>query len=162
MDTGDAEDQALLAKLDRLNALVYARDPAIVDELWSDLGSPARRVGGGGEIDETRDELAAHMAALFAKPFQVSCAWGQRKVTRHGDIVWVFADSEIVITHADRTKRKPYRCSRIFQKLDGRWIGGSSTAPSRREPTPSVQIPRKPPRHRSGEIHVPYNRHRDS
>jgi hypothetical protein len=120
MDTGDAEDQSLLAKLDRLNALVYARDPAIVDELWSNLGF--RLVGSEvGEIDETREELAAHMAALFAKPFQVSWAWAQRKVTRHGDIAWVFADGEIVIAYPDRTERKPYRMFCIFQEVDGRW-----------------------------------------
>ena len=34
----DADDQAILARLDRLGALLFARDPAIVDELWSDLG----------------------------------------------------------------------------------------------------------------------------
>ena len=120
MDRAEGEDQILLAKLDRLNALVYARDPAIVDELWSDLGF--RLVGSEvGEVDETREELAAHMAALFAKPFRVSFAWRQRKVTRHGDVAWVFADSEIVIAYPDRTERKPYRMFCILQKLDDRW-----------------------------------------
>jgi hypothetical protein len=120
MDTTDGEHQSLLAKLDRLNALVYARDPAVVDELWSDLGF--RLVGSElGEVDETREELAAHMAALFAKPFRVSWAWGQRKVTRQGDIAWVFADSEIVIAYLQRTERKPYRMFCIFQKVDSDW-----------------------------------------
>jgi hypothetical protein len=120
MKTTDAEDPAVLAKLDRLNALVYARDPAVVDELWSDLGF--RLVGSElREVDETREELAAHMTALFAKPFRVSWAWGQRKVTRHGDLAWVFADSEIVIAYPDRTERKPYRMFCIFQEIDGRW-----------------------------------------
>ena len=32
MDRAEGEDQILLAKLDRLNALVYARDPAIVPD----------------------------------------------------------------------------------------------------------------------------------
>jgi hypothetical protein len=36
----DADDQAILARLDRLGALLFARDPAIVDELWSGLGGP--------------------------------------------------------------------------------------------------------------------------
>jgi SnoaL-like domain len=117
MDTTDGEHQSLLAKLDRLNALVYARDPAVVDELWSDLGF--RLVGSElGEVDETREELAAHMAALFAKPFRVSWAWGQRKVTRQGDIAWV---SEIVIAYLQRTERKPYRMFCIFQKVDSDW-----------------------------------------
>ena len=120
MDATDAEDQALLAKLDRLNDLVYARDPAVVDELWSDLGF--RLVGSElGEVDETREELSAHMKALFAKPFRVSWAWRQRKVTHQGDLAWVFADSEIVIAYPDRTERKPYRMLGIFQKLDGHW-----------------------------------------
>ena len=120
MAVGDAEDQAVLAKLDRLNALIYARDPAVVDELWSDLGF--RLVGSEiAEIDETREELAAHMQALFARPIRISWEWRQRKVTRHGDLAWVFADSEIVIASADRTERKPYRMFCIFQKLRDRW-----------------------------------------
>lgn len=120
MDATDAEDRALLAKLDRLNDLVYARDPAVVDELWSDLGF--RLVGSElGEVDETREELAAHMKALFAKPFRVSWAWRQRKVTCQGDLAWVFADSEIVIAYPDRIERKPYRMLCILQKLDGHW-----------------------------------------
>jgi hypothetical protein len=114
MDTADAQDQALLAKLDRLNALVHARDPAIVDELWSDLGF--RLVGSEvGEIDETRDELVAHMATLFAKPFRVSWAWGQRKVTRHGDLAWVFADSEIVIASSRSDGAQALYRVRLFQ-----------------------------------------------
>jgi hypothetical protein len=120
MVAADTEDQALLAKLDRLNALIYARDPSVVDELWSDLGF--RLVGSEvGEVDEIREELAAHMEALFAKQFRVSWAWGQRTVTRHGDLAWVFADSEIVIAYPDRTERKPYRMFCIFQKLDSDW-----------------------------------------
>jgi hypothetical protein len=120
MDVADAEDQAVLAKLDRLNAFIFARDPAVVDELWSDLGF--RLVGSeAGEIDETREELAAHMHALFAKPIRISWAWGSRKVTRHGDLAWVFAESEIVIASADRTERKPYRMFCIFQKVEDRW-----------------------------------------
>ena len=120
MAVGDAEDQAVLAKLDRLNALIYARDPAVVDELWSDLGF--RLVGSEiAEIDETREELAAYMQALFARPIRISWEWRQRKVTRHGDLAWVFADSEIVIASADRMERKPYRMFCIFQKLRDRW-----------------------------------------
>ena len=120
MSAADAEDQAVLAKLDRLNALVHARDPAVVDELWSGLGF--RLVGSEiGEVDETREEVAAHMEALFARPIRISWAWGPRKVTHHGDLAWVFADSEIVIAYPERTERKPYRMFCIFQKLYGHW-----------------------------------------
>jgi hypothetical protein len=120
MSAADAEDQAVLAKLDRLSALVDARDLAVVDELWSGLGF--RLVGSEiGEVDETREEVAAHMKALFARPIRISWAWGPRRVTHHGDLAWVFAESEIVIASADRTERKPYRMFCIFQKVDDRW-----------------------------------------
>jgi len=59
----NSDDQTILSKLDRLSALVFARDPAIVDELWSDLGF--RLVGSEqGESAETRDELAVRSRSV--------------------------------------------------------------------------------------------------
>jgi hypothetical protein len=138
MDPADADEQAVLVKLDRLSTLVFARDPAIVDELWSDLGF--RLVGSEeGEIAETRDAVAAHMGILFAKPIRVCWSWDDRKVTRHGDVAWVFAEGCVEIVRPDHTAREPYRALCIFQKVDGRWcwrlFSGSEPVQSRFAPS---------------------------
>ena len=74
----DADDQAILARLDQLGALLFARDPAIVDELWSDLGF--RLVGSEpAEIADTREGLAALMT---------SCSPARRACPGHGPTGW--------------------------------------------------------------------------
>jgi hypothetical protein len=116
----DADDQAILARLDRLGALLFAREPAIVDELWSELGF--RMVGSEpGEIADTREGLAALMAGLFSRKARLSWAWDDRKATRQGEIAWIFAEGYVVVTASDRTDRLPYRLVCIFQKVAGTW-----------------------------------------
>ena len=116
----DADDQAILAKLDRLGALLFARDPAIVDELWSDLG--VRLVGSEpGEIANTREGLAALMSSLFSRKARLSWSWDNRNVTRQGEIAWVFAEGHVVVTAPDRMDRLPYRLVCIFQRVAGEW-----------------------------------------
>jgi hypothetical protein len=75
MDAADAEDQAVLAKLDRLNALVFARDPALVDELWSDLGF--RLVGSEG------GRLTRHVKSL--QRIWRPCSPSRSESPGHGD-----------------------------------------------------------------------------
>src|SRR5882724_1394363 len=125
--TMDADDEAILARLDRLSALLFARDPAIVDELWSDLG--CRLVGSEqGETAETREELAALMGGLFSRPKRFSWAWAERRVARHGEIAWVWAEGHVVITGPDQTQRRPYRLVCVFQKAGDRWCWRCSAA----------------------------------
>jgi hypothetical protein len=115
------DDRAILGKLDRLGALISTRDLAVVDELWS--GAEFRLIGSEeGEIAATREELAALMAGLFAKPCRISWAWKDRTVTRSGDLAWVCAECDLVLAYPERTERRPYRMVCIFQKIDDRWI----------------------------------------
>src|SRR5260370_8940246 len=69
--TMNSDEQAIISRLDRLSALVFARDPTIVDELWCDLGFPLYG-SERGERPETRDELRALFQRLFSKPCLVS------------------------------------------------------------------------------------------
>ncbi|HWK43231.1 MAG TPA: nuclear transport factor 2 family protein [Stellaceae bacterium] len=121
MDDGEAPEQAaVLARLDRLNALIGDRDPAIVDDLWS--GPGMLFVGSEpNEIARTREEFAALMASLFAAPFRLAFAWDSRVVSLHGDIAWVFAECHVVFTRDDAVTRTPYRMTCLFQRIDGRW-----------------------------------------
>jgi hypothetical protein len=127
MSPGSADDQEILSRLDRFNALLFSRDPAIVDELWNDgfrlIGSER------GESATTRDELAAIMAELFSRPFRLSWAWKNRTVTHAGSVAWVCADCDLTMTFPDRVESTPYRMVCIFENVDGRWqwrlYGGS-------------------------------------
>ena len=127
-------EDALLAKLDRLNLLLAKRDPGIVDELWS--GPGFLLVGSeSGEMARTRDELASHMADIFALPATYGFARQSSIVARHGDIAWVFAECQLVITAADGETRRPYRMSCVFQNIDGDWhwrqfVGAEPVAPA--------------------------------
>src|SRR5258707_6036768 len=52
--------------------------PAIVDELWSDLGF--RLIGSEpGEIADTRDGLARLMNSLFSRPARLTWSWTSRR-----------------------------------------------------------------------------------
>jgi hypothetical protein len=115
-----ADDSAILARLDRLGELLFARDPAIVDELWCDLGF--RLVGSEpGEIADTREGLARLMSSLFSRKERLSWSWDDRTVTHQGEIAWVFAEGHVVVTAPERTDRLPYRLVCIFQRVAGDW-----------------------------------------
>jgi len=132
MDSDARERRAVLAKLDRLSALIFARDATVVDELWS--GAGFRLVGSEpGESAQTREELAALIGALFAKPFRVSWFWEQCDVTHHGDLAWVLAEGRLETTYVDRVEGAPYRLLGIFQKIDDcwRWRLFSGSEPAR-------------------------------
>ncbi len=120
MNPANADDREILSRLDRLNALLFGRDPALVDELWNDLGF--RLIGSElGESAATREELAAIMADLFSRPFRLSWAWKNRAVTRAGEFAWVCVDCDLTMTFPDRVETRPYRMVCIFQKMDRRW-----------------------------------------
>jgi N-dimethylarginine dimethylaminohydrolase len=127
----NSDERTISAKLERLSALVFARDPAIVDELWS---GPGFDLYGSeqGERAETRDELVALFANLFAKPYRVCWTWEKTRVKRHGDLAWVCAESQLVVTHSDRTTRNPHRLTGVLQKVgdDWRWRLFSGSEPA--------------------------------
>jgi hypothetical protein len=131
----DDDDKTVLSLLDRLSGLIFARDPAVVDELWSDLGF---RLFGSeqGESAGTRDELAALFASLFSIPPRLAWAWKDRTVTRCGNLAWICAEGQLEMTYPDRTDRKPYRAICIFQKVAELWywrlFSGSEPVVARR------------------------------
>ena len=126
------ENPLVVAKLQRLSALVFARDLAVVDELWSDLGFILRG-SARGEGAESHEALVRLFQALFARPYRISWAWEDIILDRHGDLIWVCAESQLLLSYADRTVRLPYRLTAIFQQLDQglRWrlFSGSEPAP---------------------------------
>ena len=128
------DEEAILARLDRLGELMFARDPAVVDELWSEAGFSLYG-SEAGEHAATRDDVARIFASLYALPFRICWRWEKPAITIAGDIAWLSSEGQIEFTHADRVERHPYRLVAIFQKIRGAWkwrlYSGSEPAPTR-------------------------------
>ncbi|MFO1150903.1 MAG: nuclear transport factor 2 family protein [Alsobacter sp.] len=111
---------AINARIDRFVALLAARDPAIVDELWSERGF--RLVGSEkGEVFRTRDDLARKFVALFALPRQLVFDWPRREIEVEGDIAWAFVEGDLVYRTPDADERRTYNATFIFQRLGDAW-----------------------------------------
>jgi len=114
-------DQSIVAaKLDRLGALIFARDPTVVDELWCDLGFTMYG-SEQGERAESRDDLVALFSGLFAKPYRIAFKWQAPTVSRHADLIWACAFSTLEIVHPGHVQVLPYRLVCILQHVDGDW-----------------------------------------
>ena len=112
--------RAILARLDRLGELVFGREPAVVDELWSDLGFILYG-SEAGESAHTREELAHLFEGLYALPFRIRWRWDDPAVTISRDIAWFISEGQIELTYPDRMVSQPYRLAAIFQKVGGQW-----------------------------------------
>ena len=111
--------EAVLARLRKLGELLFARDRAIVDDLWSEgfelYGSET------GEHAASRGDLVQLFDRLYALPFRIRWQWDHPAVTIAGDVAWLTAEGKLELTHVDRIERKPYRLVAIFQKISGAW-----------------------------------------
>jgi len=84
-------EEEVLAKFDRLGALLFARDPAVVEELWCDVGFSLYG-SEEGETVETLAELQTLFQALFAPALPLGLEVGpttcnvpgERRVDRGG------------------------------------------------------------------------------
>lgn len=117
----DPDHQLLFDRLNRFSALVAARDMAIVDDLWNDLGF--RLIGSeDGENASNPAQLTAHFRDLYAKPYRLTWDWASHSVTHSGETAWVFADGQVIHRYDDHEDRFPYRAVCIFQNCNGTWL----------------------------------------
>lgn len=124
---------AINAKLDVAANLMFAKDMAIIDELWSD---GFRLVGSEeGEIAATRDELVAVISAIFAQPFRLRWVFNDKSFNIENDIAWVFAQLTVELVFPDNVVALPYRLVTIFRRVAGEWqwrlYSGSEPVPPR-------------------------------
>ncbi len=119
--THDLSDDrlAIIGKVERLSELLFNRDPGIVDELWS----PGFRLVGSekGEIAEDRESLAALMARLFERAQRYALDFSRNEVEVRGDVCWLFAEGDVVLTDIATTTRSPYRLAAVFAREGGEW-----------------------------------------
>ena len=97
--------------LDRFGELVSARDPAVLDLFQDDallIGSEH------GESAHGRSELQAFFEHVFAWPATISWVWSDFRCSALGDVIWCFAEGEVVATSAEGSDRGPYRMSCVL------------------------------------------------
>jgi uncharacterized protein (TIGR02246 family) len=115
-----ATRQEIEAKIARLSRLLAARDRAIVAEFTTDpdtllMGSEAseRAIG--------REQLSAFFDELFTVPVQIAWEWKDTRISSLGDIAWVYADGNVVLSGSDGETRSPYRMTGVLERRDGQW-----------------------------------------
>jgi uncharacterized protein (TIGR02246 family) len=115
----EAERGVRLALI-RLNELLAARDLAILEEF-----SPSPDtllIGGGGERCRGRAELEAFYKGLFAMPYLAQYSWREVDVSVRGEVAWLHAEGEVVMTEKDGTAaRHPYRLAGVLEPHGKRW-----------------------------------------
>ena len=105
--------------LARLTTMLEHRDPALVDEFVDDpdvliVGSEA------SEIEIGREQIAQMVKALSAGP-SVRFHWTQTRSGSHGDVAWLFASGEVVVTDHGADTRVPYRLTGVLERRNGAW-----------------------------------------
>jgi ketosteroid isomerase-like protein len=105
--------------LKRLAALVFQRDPAVLDEFCDD----ALLVGSErGEMAVGRAELQPFLRQVFDRPTRISWEWDDIRASAAGELCWLFAEGTVVITGLDGEMRAPYRLSGVLRCVAGRWL----------------------------------------
>ena len=105
--------------LARLTTMLEHRDPALVDEFVDDpdvliVGSEA------SEIEIGREQIAQMVKALSAGP-AVRFNWTQTRSGSHGDVAWLFASGDVVVTDHGTDTRVPYRLTGVLERRNGAW-----------------------------------------
>ena len=104
----------------RLNSLLAARDPALIDEFARGeetilVGSTARDIARG------RAAIQAHLAEVFAEPETLSFSWRQVEVVVRGTLAMLHAEGEAVFKGEAGERRVPYRLTAVLEPDRGRW-----------------------------------------
>lgn len=125
---------AIEAKIDIAARLMFAKDMAIIDELWSD---GFRLVGSEeGEIAASRDELVALISYLFTLPFRLRWVFSESPaIIIENEVAWTFSQMHVELVCPDKVISLPYRLVTIFRRVNGAWIwrlySGSEPVPTR-------------------------------
>jgi hypothetical protein len=106
--------------LDRLSALMQARDPAILD-LFDDDDATMLIGSEPGEIARGHTAIAALFKALFASPNAIHWEWDIIEANGAGDVAWFFAEGSAVLVGADETTWRAYRLSGVLVRRNGDW-----------------------------------------
>jgi ketosteroid isomerase-like protein len=124
----------VLQALSRFEALVAARDPAILTEFADEpdvrlTGSEVRDVAVGPT------EIAAQVRDYFDLPVRITWEWRRRDVSSSGNVAWIFAEGDLVLRGEGGEQRSPYRLIGVLERRTGAWrwrhFHGSEPRPDR-------------------------------
>ena len=113
-------EQIILDKLELLIERIAGKDLRVIDELWGD-GQFAMIGSERGEICRSRAELDHKIRALFANPATLHFEWPDRAVKVVGDVAWVLALGDLVISDGGAETRTPYLATCIFERVGDEW-----------------------------------------
>ena len=120
----ESNDPGAIARelLIRLDAAVSRRDLAATLSLFVEDSSVILIGSEAGETAVGPDALAEFFRHLFTRPITFRWEWPNPIEGRsHGDVVWFYADGEVVERTATHAHRTPYRFTGIAQPIDGSW-----------------------------------------
>jgi hypothetical protein len=132
-DPAQIQDQVLQA-LERFESLVAARDTALLSEFTE--VADVRLVGSEvSEVATGPTEVEALVRRLFELPVQIRWEWRSRDVSFVGDVAWLFAQGEAVLSGEGTEQRVPYRMTGVLERRRDTWrwrhLHGSEPIPDR-------------------------------
>jgi hypothetical protein len=124
----------VLQALERFEAMVAARDPAILSEFADE--ADARLVGSeANEVATGPAELETLVRRFFELPVQIGWEWQSRDVSFVGNIAWIFAQGDAVLRGEGTEQRVPYRMTGVLERRGDTWrwrhFHGSEPIPDR-------------------------------
>jgi ketosteroid isomerase-like protein len=129
----EIRDQVLQA-LERFESLVAARDPALLSEFAQE--ADVRLVGSeASEVATGLTEVEALVRRFLGLPVQIRWEWRSRDVSVVGDVAWLFAQGEAVLSGEGTEQRVPYRMTGVLERRGDTWrwrhFHGSEPIPDR-------------------------------
>ena len=129
----EMRDQVLQA-LEQFERMVAERDPALLSEFAQE--ADVRLVG--SEVSEVATgpaDVEALVRRLFGLPVQIRWEWRSRDVSFIGDVAWLFAQGEAVLSGEGTEQRVPYRMTGVLERRGDTWrwrhFHGSEPIPDR-------------------------------
>jgi hypothetical protein len=107
--------------LERFNHLVSTRNLQVLAEFVP--GDEVLLIGSEvGEIAKGRQELEGFFTRVFARQATFSWEWDRMDVSHAGDLMWFFAEGQVILSSASGQRKSPYRISGVLERHGGRWL----------------------------------------
>jgi hypothetical protein len=106
--------------IERASTLLAHKDLSLVND-FADDGDAVLIGSGAGELAIGRAQIEQQLKAIYAAPVMVRFEWRQTRSASKGDVGWVFAEGDVVITADGKDTRLPYRLTGVLDRNNGAW-----------------------------------------
>ena len=128
---GHEATRVVTEALDGLNRALRLKDADFADTFHREatlIGSEA------SDLQRGREAIRGHLAAIYARPYVVQFDWKSVEIERTGDVVWFFADGELIVKSSEGERRAHYNLTGIIVEGKNGWrwrlFHGSEPLPS--------------------------------